>query len=413
MEKLLWTQKQDIGPPARLGHALVFDQQAQLAVLFGGDSLQGHYFGDTWGWDGQDWTQLADLGPAPRAGHAVAYDALRNRTVLFGGATSEGAQGDTWEWDGDAWTQVADVGPAPRAGHAMTFDAARGTVILFGGASAAASPFGDTWAWDGNDWVQQEDVGPSPRMRHALTFDTTRSRTVLYGGIAADSSAMHDTWEWDGTRWTEEVNFGPPACFGAAMVFKVARSCLFGGISAVSGGQQSPILYGVSWEWDGKRWTARQDIGPGPREGHAMVFDSVRARVVLFGGSATALDDSNVPAKALGDTWEHPDAGVPAPAAEVAISSLTVMPNPATLGTNLVFTVTLQGAAPAAGQSVAVVDNTGNAIVTVTVLAGQLNGSATLALPNALPSNVTLPLTIPLSASAGGATQSTTLTITA
>ena len=246
-----------------------------------------------------------------------------------------------------------------------------------------------------------------------MTFDTARSRTVLYGGLGADSNALHDTWEWDGTRWTEEVNFGPPACFGASMVFKVARSCLFGGASALSSPAQSPVLYGVSWEWDGKHWTARQDIGPGHRAGHAMTFDSVRSRVVLFGGSATALDDFSVPAKALGDTWEHPDSDTPAPAAEVAISTLSVTPNSAPLGANVVFTVTLQGAAPASGESVAVVDNTGNQIVSVTVPTGQVSGSATLTLPTVLPVNVTLPLTIPFTASAGGETQSTALTITA
>jgi hypothetical protein len=60
----------------------------------------------------------------------------------------------------------------------------------------------------------------------------------------------------------------------------------------------------MTWEWTGKHWTLRQDIGPGPRAGHAMAFDSTRNRVVLFGGLRTF--DPN-PSDELADTWEHVD----------------------------------------------------------------------------------------------------------
>ncbi|HEB53564.1 MAG TPA: hypothetical protein ENI87_09965, partial [bacterium] len=40
-----------------------------------------------------------------------------------------------------------------------------------------------------------------------------------------------------------------------------------------------------TWEWDGTDWTLRTGIGsPGARSHHAMVYDSVRQVVVLFGG---------------------------------------------------------------------------------------------------------------------------------
>ena len=43
--KLLWTQKQDIGPTPRMGHAMAFDAARGRTVLFGGDG-----FGDTCDW---------------------------------------------------------------------------------------------------------------------------------------------------------------------------------------------------------------------------------------------------------------------------------------------------------------------------------------------------------------------------
>ena len=87
MSKLLWTQKQDIGPAARFSHAMAFDQFRQRVLLFGGEG-GGQQFKDTWEWNGVHWTQVEDIGPSARAGHAMAYDSIRNRTVLFGGRSS-------------------------------------------------------------------------------------------------------------------------------------------------------------------------------------------------------------------------------------------------------------------------------------------------------------------------------------
>ena len=38
-----------------------------------------------------------------------------------------------------------------------------------------------------------------------------------------------------------------------------------------------------------------------------MAFDSVRKRVVLFGGLQTPITDAQAAARLAGDTWEHPD----------------------------------------------------------------------------------------------------------
>jgi hypothetical protein len=62
------------------------------------------------------WTQRQDLGPSPRRHAAMAFDSRRRRAVLFGGVTRAGdfygALPDdqaTWEWDGSLWTQVEDL----------------------------------------------------------------------------------------------------------------------------------------------------------------------------------------------------------------------------------------------------------------------------------------------------------------
>src|SRR5262249_31265861 len=79
--------------------------------------------------------------PAPRYNHAVAYDGQRNVLVLFGGSNSQSEApgiplGDTWEFDGSAWHHRDATGPSPRRSHAMAYDSLRHVVVLVGGIAA-------------------------------------------------------------------------------------------------------------------------------------------------------------------------------------------------------------------------------------------------------------------------------------
>jgi hypothetical protein len=97
-------------------------------------------------------------------------------------------------------------------------------------------------------------------------------------------------------------------------------------------------MFGVTWEWDGAHWTARQDIGVSARFGHAMAFDTVRQRVVLFGGLAQP-DNADPAGPAKGDTWEHADiVNVPT---GPGLASLDATPSPVVAGQNLTISVQL------------------------------------------------------------------------
>lgn len=65
------------------------------------------------------------------------------------------------------------------------------------------------------------------------------------------------------------------------------RSVLFGGIDSQR--------LGDTWEWDGATWQLRAITGPSPRTDHTMVYDNDRNVTVLFGGN-----DGNF----NGQTWE-------------------------------------------------------------------------------------------------------------
>jgi len=413
--KLLWTQKQDIGPEPRASHAMVFDASRKVVLLFGGLAAGNRTLSDTWSWDGEDWTQLQDMGPSSRFAHAMAYDSVRQRTVLFGGASGNDTFGDTWEWDGDSWTQTQDIGPSARGQHAMAFDVARNRVVLFGGESNGTSQ-SDTWVWDGSDWSQVEDTGPSARRGHAMTYDTVRARTVLFGGVGdvggQNAPTLGDTWEWDGTNWKHIQDIGPAAATGAALVFRSATSALFGGISALANAPGSK-LFGLTWEWNGHLWTARQDMGVGARFDHAMAFDSTRGRVVLFGGRSDPIADSGL----KGDTWEHADVAVQQPppggGGPIPVASIDATPNPVHIGETLVVTIRLALVGPPVPNLVILGGDFSfggpGTPTTVTVPAAQ--DTFVFSMP-ILPANVGVPLPVSASmtATSGGVTKSVTIT---
>jgi hypothetical protein len=210
------------------------------------------------------------------------------------------------------WEQRSPAAsPQARSAYAFAFDSGRNRTVVFGG-SGNQFPYylDDTWEYDGTTWAQActstacSSSAPSPRSDLAMAYDAKRSRTVLFGGFGPLNGIDHgDTWEWDGTVWSQACtaapcsNSTPPARQDHAMVFDSAR-----GHIVLFGGQSPSSSFGDTWEYDGTSWTPVLVAGPSMRVGHAMVYDPVRARTVLFGG----YDDSS---GQLGDTWEYDGTG--------------------------------------------------------------------------------------------------------
>jgi hypothetical protein len=105
-------------PGARPATRAAFDASREQVLLFGGAGSGNNAaaWGDTWVWDGARWTDLEADGPAPREWHALAYDPERALVLLFGGYSGPPFLGtapltDTWAWDGDAWRCVGGCAP--------------------------------------------------------------------------------------------------------------------------------------------------------------------------------------------------------------------------------------------------------------------------------------------------------------
>ena len=110
----------DGNPPGREVHAMAFDSRRGVVVLFGGNSGPDWQYGDTWEWDGSSWAHRTpadpegDGDPVARSQHAMGFDSENGVVVLFGGSAyfPDRLLEDTWEWDGVSWRRLVYDDPS-------------------------------------------------------------------------------------------------------------------------------------------------------------------------------------------------------------------------------------------------------------------------------------------------------------
>ncbi len=293
------TQVPQTNAPAGVADAGIAARADGSWVVFGGEQANG-LLGGTFVVNNNVWQQrVSVLNPAVRTGHQFAFDGARGDSVMFGGKDVLGnALGDTWVFANDQWSYRPTPSPTARSGHRMCFDVARGVVVLFGGKDAAQTLLGDTWTWNGTAWAQVATaVAPVARHEHGVAYDAYRQKVVLFGGEAA-SGLRSDVWDWDGASWVEVVPsllsgvpFQPEARKQHAMGFDpvAQRVVVFGGERGASGAGND------AWAFDGTNWVALVASGPQPSARRlAAAVGATNGRVRIAGGSAAGSYASDV-----------------------------------------------------------------------------------------------------------------------
>src|SRR5262245_53368521 len=189
------------------------------------------------------------------------------------------------------WTQ------RPSAGFrlfspVLAYDSDRAVTVLVDFDTALTQPF----EWDGSSWTQRTSQPQPLRRTHlALAYDSLRHVTLMFGGFTRgpDGEGLNDTWQWDGDNWQQlfpDTSPSPRHFHAMAYDSIRGRTVLFGGFSGM-------MYNNDTWEWDGQNWIQQFPVNsPTARDQHAMTFDSTRGVTVLFGG----WDGSGN----LDDTWE-------------------------------------------------------------------------------------------------------------
>ncbi len=329
-------------PDGRYLQALAFDETRKVFVMFGGTSSNpgtGTVIPnqETWEWSPATgkWTNRIGAGnaPAPRSGAAMVFDSVRGKFVLFGGRAGSGANfEDTWEWDPatGAWTDVSAAGghPSARSQHGMVYEKSTGKILLFGGGRSDSASYdgtgitlslGDTWEYDPTTYAWSAlSVASAPSARHdfGMVWDSARNKAVLFAGMQIDLVGVsgipkQDTWEWDpvASTWTERTTQGdkPSQRYAHAMAFDGVRDkvVVFGGWDISTGASRNDL-----WDWEPTTgaWTERltgSESGiPTPRMYASMVADDADARLELVAGVAASSPYGS------GGSYGGPDAGI-------------------------------------------------------------------------------------------------------
>lgn len=253
----------------------------------------------------------AAAGQSPRAGHGVGFfDPGLQRVVLVGGVSppSATARDRTWSWSGTGWDLITDSGPPARGNAGGAYDERRRVAVVTGGArrkandSTAFEIVADTWEGRGTVWQRITGTEIAPRDHQSLVYDPDRETVLMFGGILGDRTAPwpSDTWELRPDGWTRVATDGPEGRGRAAMVYDSRRRqvVLFGGVGAPPGPGQPQPFFNDTWIWERGAWRKVADGGPRARYAHGMVFDERAGVVLLYSGAAA---HSGAP---LNDMWQ-------------------------------------------------------------------------------------------------------------
>jgi hypothetical protein len=192
-------------PNAVYGMSMVYDDNNNVFVLFGGSDDTDTALAETWTFNSttDTWVQQSPItSPPARTYGQMAYtdSGAATEIYLFGGNDGTTYYNDVWRYDGSDWIQVSTNGtrPTARTHHAIAYDPGNDIILLFGGRDATGTLLADTWQLDvaNNDtWSQITSSGPSARMAHGLAYDPTNDNFVLVGGTNnSGDTILNDTW---------------------------------------------------------------------------------------------------------------------------------------------------------------------------------------------------------------------------
>jgi hypothetical protein len=171
-----WTRASASGATTRSSHAMAELGSNKVVVYGGYGGLLGDagygILDDTWTFDGSSWAFVTDVGPGARLYHAMA--SWNGKVVLFGGASDVNGNdllGDTWIFDGGSWSEVTTSAQAPSARSSAAMATLDGKLYLFGGQTASGRA-ADTWSFDGTSWLPVTVSGQSPSPRAGASMST-------------------------------------------------------------------------------------------------------------------------------------------------------------------------------------------------------------------------------------------------
>jgi hypothetical protein len=192
--------------------------------------------------------------------------------------------------DGE-WTVIPP--PAGRYGHSSIYDPVRRRMVVFGGYDNFR--LNDVWilTLDANPrwtWVRTSGVRPSPRYRQGAIYDPMRDRMLVFGGD--DGHNVGDVWA---LSLAEPMTWSPVATTGSAPPGRREHTVVYDPVRdrmIVYGGTRSGVALSDAWALSlgTGAWSRLDPAGTAPaRYRHSAIYDPIRERMVVFGGADSTL----------------------------------------------------------------------------------------------------------------------------
>ena len=237
------------------------------------------------------------------------YDPTLKRVMLVGGDSQlrPRVRDRAWSWSGTRWEPLTDSGPPARSNAGAAYDPRRRKAILTGGTARTANDSayeitGDTWEGAPTGWQRFTGSDLKALDHQSMVYDENRGSVLLFGGIPGDRSTPwpSDTWELRGEGWIRIATEGPAGRGRSALVYDTKRRqvVLFGGVGAAPAPGQPQPFFDDTWVWKENGWRKMTASGPRGRYAHGMVFDEREGVVLLYSGAAA---HRNAP---LSDMWK-------------------------------------------------------------------------------------------------------------
>jgi hypothetical protein len=325
-----WSHLSPSGTPpvARAYASAVLDSVNDRVVLFGGAQAQPNegppsgFLNDVWSMSLSGppaWTSLSPSGSAPsaRAGVQAIWDGANHRVVLYGGFDGN-FLGDAYALGlsgSPAWSTLTPSGTPPtnRAVGSAVWDPTGNRMVIYGGYGGTSNNMlSDAWSLSlggSPAWTALSPSGGPPYARQSPTsvYNPMTHSMVMYGGGGDGNGGDVTDLAWSlslsgSPAWNEIGGRSMPRTDGATAIFDPIRGRL-----VTFGGRPSQTYTNEVWMYDlVGNWTQLTPTGtpPAPRTGHTTIYDPVRDRMLVYGGT----DSVNT----YGDVWALSLSGSPA-----------------------------------------------------------------------------------------------------
>lgn len=298
-----------LAPSARFGHAAALDAAGDRMIVVGGragttDLIDIHQLSLS---GSGTWSELSPGGALPPVRYFMTHgwDSANRALILQSGYRGSSVERDAWHLDlagAPLWTQLepdSSAGTGRVVGGAA-FDAARDEMLFYGGIGTAGltSPAISVFDVSSVQWQAPaggDAISSEGRWGAVMAWDEANDRVILWGG-KDHSTYFGDVWTLDRSTpagdWAKLTTStpAPSARVYAAWAMDNGANRLFVHGGGTPAGPTADDLW--SLDLSSGAWTQLSTgSGPSARDQHSMVYDSLRNRVIVFGGRAGILSD--------------------------------------------------------------------------------------------------------------------------